>query len=364
MNLTEFADLHLGTTGGGQGLGRAAAVITQTSSIDADRLESMLAAQLWRLADDYDPAIGPLGSTLRGWLLTGGASDLVVDPGARIPMLVVPHHDQRYDLLMFDPAMSEDDAPVVVPVDMPFLVRRTRRSSASRAWLPETGDFRYVVRTSRGWQSFLDEAVEFAAQAREYAVLIAPMPAFVPLAGCLAVSAADDPAAIGTIGVAAIGSAGTRVLTTARHVTAGHERLRVDGQPTRVMADDAVIDCAVLQAPDDVAESVPAGGSLLTFSPRAHEPATFSGASSGPTKTVVRAFDHTLLNPGRLTAVRVYTDADTRHGDSGAALFDADHRLMGFCCERTAFGATVECTTWIWAPQVVDMMKLSSWSSA
>jgi hypothetical protein len=87
-------------------------------------------------------------------------------------------------------------------------------------------------------------------------------------------------------------------------------------------------------------------------------PVSFDGAKSGPVATVVTGTDPAIAAGLRHTAVRVYTQPATAGGDSGAALLDARDRLVGFCSERTGLHAAIGMSTWVWAPQVFDVMDL------
>lgn len=163
--------------------------------------------------------------------------------------------------------------------------------------------------------------------------------------------------AIGTVGMAAVTDVGEAVLTTARHAVAGRTDLYVSGSLTSVIGGSEILDCALLAHPYQVQLDSPGGG-VLDVPPRIQVFASFDGARSGPTETMVRSFDMRIMSEVRNTALCVLTDADTAGGDSGAALYDGDGKLIGFCSERTELGAPFECTSWVWARQVLDVMRL------
>jgi hypothetical protein len=194
---------------------------------------------------------------------------------------------------------------------------------------------------------------------RRYAALVVPAPAFVPMTtqSCLGIRALGEKKAVGTVGVAAVTDVGEAVLTTARHAVVGRDDLYVSGHLTSVVGSSEILDCALLSHPYQVHVGALDGG-VLEVTPRTLEFATFDGARSGPTTTMVRSFDMRLMSAVRNTALCVLTDADTAGGDSGAGLYDSDGKLIGFCSERTEFGAVFECTSWIWAQQVLQMMRL------
>jgi hypothetical protein len=279
-----------------------------------------------------------------------------------VTAMVVPHGGgQRYDLVVFDPGLSTDAEPTRVPVHMPDLLTQVRARQPGlrfEEWLP--GPQR-LSSSSQLWPELLDAALTEASEIRDYAVLVAPAPQLVSTggtgSGCLSVIV--DGSTVGTIGVAAMTATGDSVLTTARHAVTGREDLVVSGHPSRVLAEDVVVDCSALEVSPALKQNVPAPPErLLKLSPRLHERAVFHGARSGVKQTIVTGFDPVLLAYGPHTAVRVYTNADTAGGDSGAALLDSDGHLMGFCCERTAYGAAVQYTSWVWAQQVFDLMGM------
>lgn len=98
---------------------------------------------------------------------------------------------------------------------------------------------------------------------------------------------------------------------------------------------------------------------LLLFPPAEHRPATFDGAASGHKRTMIRAYDRSVLDPNLYLSSKVYTDPDTIAGDSGAALIDSDDRIVGFAVSRTPLGAPLEFSTWAWAEQVLTAHGLA-----
>jgi len=49
---------------------------------------------------------------------------------------------------------------------------------------------------------------------------------------------------------------------------------------------------------------------------------------------------------------RVYTEADTAKGDSGAALIDEDDHIVGFAYGRSPIDSPAQYSSWVWAEQV------------
>lgn len=364
MDLTQFADRHLGARLEEQRRHRPRGDIDEAArfvEIELARLEPMLAARLWYLVDVPDPDDPRVPSRLRRLLVEAGASPDVLARDTMV--MVVPHGDgQLYDLVVFDPGQPADNAPIRVPTNMPDLlaqVRAQRPDLRAEDWLPAP---RRGPSFDRQWPALLDAAMTQASEIRQYAVLVAPVPELVPATGsgtgCLTVAVNGE--TVGTVGVAATTARGEPVLTTARHAVTGCESLVISGHPSRVLAEHVIVDCSTLELSPPLMKCVPSPPKrVLTLSPRLHEVATFFGARSGIKQTIVTGFDPVLLFYGSHTAVRVYTNADTAGGDSGAALMDSDGHLMGFCSERTAFNAAVQFTSWIWALQVFDLMEIN-----
>ncbi|SFW92052.1 hypothetical protein SAMN04489730_8354 [Amycolatopsis australiensis] len=204
-----------------------------------------------------------------------------------------------------------------------------------------------------------EPAMREVGRRRAYAAMVVPAPEFVPMTTqpCLGIRTVGEEDAIGTVGMAAVTDVGEAVLTTARRAVANRADLYISGHLTSVIGSSEIIDCALLTHPYQVHVGSPGRG-VLGVPPRTQVFATFDGARSGPTETMVRSFDMRLMSEVRNTALCVLTDADTAGGDSGASLYDSDGKLIGFCSERTELGAPFECTSWIWARQVLQMMRL------
>lgn len=61
-----------------------------------------------------------------------------------------------------------------------------------------------------------------------------------------------------------------------------------------------------------------------------------------------------MLDPVRYEMSKVYTPRLTARGDSGAALYDSDDRLIGFAFRHTAYNSRLKASVWVWAEQVYD----------
>ncbi|MFT7873110.1 MULTISPECIES: S46 family peptidase [Amycolatopsis] len=346
-------------------------------AVEPDRAELMLAAMLWMRADaiprppisrrafnagfdQQDVLTGRIfnrwrPTPLRDRLRRAGASRRVF---LDVKTLLVPHaNGGRYDLVVLDSGMPPSAEPIVVYFDLfEFTLERGRRISDAEA--------RVLGRAGPRWYGsdifdVFEEAMREVGRRREYAAIVVPAPAFVPMTvqPCLGIRTVGEEDAIGTVGMAAVTDVGEAVLTTARHAVADRTDLYVSGSLTSVIGSSEILDCALLAHPYQVHVDSPSGG-VLDVPPRIQVFASFDGARSGPTKTMVRSFDMRIMSEVRNTALCVLTDADTAGGDSGAALYDGDGKLIGFCSERTELGAPFECTSWVWARQVLNMMRL------
>jgi hypothetical protein len=90
----------------------------------------------------------------------------------------------------------------------------------------------------------------------------------------------------------------------------------------------------------------------LRKTPREPGPAFFDGAKSGLTTTIITTHDPAIIDPQPDELCRVYTDADTAPGDSGAALIDEDDFIAGFARRRSGYNSLVQYSSWVWAEQV------------
>lgn len=95
--------------------------------------------------------------------------------------------------------------------------------------------------------------------------------------------------------------------------------------------------------------------------PGAAEPHRFEGASSGPRSTRIVGADMGVPYTAPGLQLRVHTTPDLNHGDSGAALVNADDCLVGFAFQRTPYGspAPMAFASWIWAASALDDLSLT-----
>jgi len=90
----------------------------------------------------------------------------------------------------------------------------------------------------------------------------------------------------------------------------------------------------------------------LRITPNLYRFATFDGASSGPKRTRISSFDPAIVDPDPDELARVYTEADTARGDSGAALIDGDDFIVGFARRISGYDSPIQYSSWTSAVMV------------
>ncbi|MGH7133360.1 MAG: hypothetical protein ACREJO_15615 [Phycisphaerales bacterium] len=168
-----------------------------------------------------------------------------------------------------------------------------------------------------------------------------------------------------TVGCLVRNSSGRKGVTTARHLIGTGAvvgtYVDVNGNRGKVVEEDVITDSIFVEVS---AIAPPAAATGLNWclsgtAPRPYAPATFHGATSGTQTTAMSAADPGLLTYSPYRQARIYTAPVTNPGDSGAALIeDSSDMIIGFAHERTAPGAYVEWSSWIWADSVVQALRL------
>jgi hypothetical protein len=301
-------------------------------------------------------------------------SHALIDSGARYAALdivrtvVVPHGGgSLFDLVIFDPWRSPYEDPIVVPTRIPNYLESSSRFNRGRGSRDPSGrspKAQVIKHLSRLMGGSPDDtggvvatAIDEFAVSRPFTTVVVGAPDF-EQTGWPSVICPNG--TVGTIGVRAIDPRGDKVLTTANHVVDGVAGLSVCGQSVSVVDSNLVVDVATLSDPGGVQLRVPCCVCGPANVPGYAAPASFRGAGSGPgtISTVVTGTDPAIAADLRHTAVRICTRPDTVGGDSGAALLDAQDRLVGFCSERTGMAAPIGMSTWVWAEQVFNITDL------
>jgi hypothetical protein len=73
---------------------------------------------------------------------------------------------------------------------------------------------------------------------------------------------------------------------------------------------------------------------------------------SGVKQVRVREWDPSIVDPSPDELIRVYTEPDTRVGDSGAALISQDDFIVGFARRITGRNAAIQYSSWTYALMV------------
>lgn len=259
-------------------------------------------------------------------------------PGAGIAPVVVRHAGgTRHDLVLLDPSFR-GRRPRVVEVVMD-----------AKGYAPTVAAERLGVDAL-----VLQEALDEAARVGRFALLLAPFPKTVPVAGSASVSAFSVEADGHKVATTGVSVPGPRLaFTTALHAVTGKASIEVDGHAARVAVEHAATDSCLLEVPEGppVPEWTHAGP-LRALSPRQNEEVRFFGASSGAMTTRVTGWDISILAAQEVVGSKVYTPPDTAPGDSGAALFDAADHVLGFAVYVTGRRELIRYSAWVWADQV------------
>jgi hypothetical protein len=136
----------------------------------------------------------------------------------------------------------------------------------------------------------------------------------------------------------------------------------VDGRKGVVKGEDLMSDSVFIQltfSPGEHLSVRATKGWLQGEAPRLGALAAFDGATSQHVVTAVSAQDPGVTHYSQYTQSRVYTQAVTNPGDSGAALIEESTDLIiGFAKDRTEAGALIEWSSWIWADSVFTALDV------
>jgi hypothetical protein len=301
-------------------------------------------------------------ATVFWWLFTKSPAYLetVYQLGAAIdarPVVVCHAEGTRFDLLLLDPQRGDDWAALQLDG------QRTPVRMAS----PDVSEERLsgVLR-----RADLVDAVEPAtllASARELAALsqfgvaVATAPEEIPTC---AVSPSVPLLPADGMPVATLGAflsddegsaADTCIVTTVDHALKGDwQRLTVGGAPLDVIARHPESDSCLLRVKRSLLDGRQRSGlrGPLRTVPTAYQFATFDGAASGPKRVRVMDWDPSIVDPSADELVRIYTEADTRVADSGAALIDENDFIVGFARRVTGYNAPIQYSLWTYALMV------------
>jgi hypothetical protein len=273
--------------------------------------------------------------------------------------IVVGHADgTRFDLLLLDPRRRKRLAGIQLKGDQTSA--RLISSSLPRERLNS------VLRRSGLGDSLETETLLTSAQelagSSEFGVAIVNAPREIPtcaLSPAVSLRSADNNP------VATLGSFLTDtdmehtdvcLATTAEHALGQRPRaLVIDGFPLEVVRRHKSTDSCLVRVNRSILDGRQRNGlkgPLQGKAPRLYSRATFDGATSGPTPTRITAFMPEIFDPPPGEKCKVYTEADTAMGDSGAALIDEDDFIVGFAYQRSSYESPLQFSSWVWAEQV------------
>lgn len=278
------------------------------------------------------------------------------------PVVVSHAEGTRFDLLLLEPRRRKRMSALpleIVPSFRGFRLSDLQRldNLLRRSHLDDALESRTLA----------DSALELAASTR-FGVAIVNAPPEVPtcaLSPAVSLqSATNDP--IATLGSFLTDIEGTAVntclATTANHALGRRSRtLTIDGNALEVVRRHNRSDSCLVRVHSSILDGRQQSGLAgpLHGTPRLYDYATFDGAASGVTRTRITSFDTAIVDPQPDEMCRVYTDADTAKGDSGAALIDENDFIVGFAWRRSRYDAPVQFSSWVWAEQVYLAHRLS-----
>jgi hypothetical protein len=302
-------------------------------------------------------AVGVFAANALGMLLDHDGGKQILGQSLRpdVRKLIVYHGDKglRSSILILDPSLDENDAPVLPQTnwspDLVDLARHIFDHSLIPTALPALDS---------------DDAIEALWIGRPR-IVIAPAPTMID-------TCVRRPAGTVTCGVksSAVGayardSTGNPGVTVCYHGTGGTgTELSIDHVTRKVSLESQALDtCFVPIGNQDVPVVPPplfaARGLLAARAPGAQERHTFwSEASKALVEARITAADFGLPQPTPQRQLCVYTDPVTNYGDSGGALLNDDDQLVGFSFQRTPFDRSLQYSTWIWAHSAFEELKL------
>jgi hypothetical protein len=272
--------------------------------------------------------------------------------------VVVGHADgTRFDLLLLDRQRGGDWAALRLDGPQTLIGMASPDVSEERlSGVLRRADLADAVAPA----TLLASARELAASS-QFGVAVVTAPEEIPtcaVSPCVPVLRADG-APVATLGAFLSDDEGsaadTCVVTTVDHVLkAGWQGLTVDGAPLDVIARHHESDSCLLRVKKSLLDGRQRSGlkGPLLSVPTQFEFATFDGAASMVKRVRVREWDPSIVDPSADELVRVYTEADTRVADSGAALIDDDDFIIGFARRVTGYDAAVQYSVWTYALMV------------
>jgi hypothetical protein len=270
------------------------------------------------------------------------------------PVVVAYADATRFDLLFLDPFYEGEPYGLFLGA--------TGTATAVSSHEPDLGVLDRLLQRS-GMSAGLTPAIlagtsaELAAN-REFGMAVARAPEQTETCSLSpAVTLVDDDnEVVATLGTVLQTGKHGWIATTANHavpakatsVKAGNSSLRVVRRHSE--SDSCLLEIA--RALIEEHEQKGLAGPLRGLPPTQYAPATFFGGSSMYVLTHIHGYDPSVIDPQADEMSKIYTDADTAPGDSGAALIDSQDKILGFSLRRSRYGARIRFSVWVWAEQV------------
>jgi hypothetical protein len=397
--IADFADDYLGAAEGAD-LGNAGAAARAIAErVGAEAAVPLIATTLWQTLI-RSPAFARVLSE----------ADLRVEETEGREIMIVGHPiaegvRPRYDLVILDAALR-DERPVTVDPD-------PSAHELAAGWEVLEEDQR-AYRELHPEADLVDDfnVVQEALAADEFRVLIAGLPRQIATASAEMLSVAAFPAPAWTVrrhdasqtaadvasaeyataGLIEANADGVLGVTVPHHLLAGtgatapvpaKTSVWVTNMLGEVVSSDIPSDSCFVRLPrtsrsEGIINAAPSYGGRGTIEvqevrkvnvegptgllsgifPRQGEPTVFEGALSGRQIVRITAWSPDLLLAPPWSQCKVFTEARTGGGDSGAALRDFEGQLVGFAFGRTEYDEIPEYSSWIWAESVVRAHRL------
>jgi hypothetical protein len=302
----------------------------------------------------------------------------------RSELMIVTHDDgHAHNLMILDPTFSASAPVAIQGIDL-------SRDDFERSWAKwRASSERYIngqvsVSANRftslqRYQDTLDElgADELYQIGDEmgFQILISKLPEQVYThtkteiaSAAIGVSPRPGTAPTSTVGAAVIDKSGRSGVTICLHaiedaigksnIQIGKTLVEIGGEIGIVQSVDPLSDSCFVEVDLSSKYKFTSAEPLAGKSPR-NEDGKFSGLASGAGQTAfVQSWSPDIPIYEPRSQLKVFTDAVTNPGDSGAPLLDSDGHIIGFSFYRTMINKEPSFSCWIWADSVFQSHNL------
>ncbi len=306
---------------------------------------AMLATNFWRawLASEHAEAI----------LRRHGASRVGM---ARRKTIIVPRPSlDQFDLIVFDPGLRAEFAPVAIKLNTLLTVQELQFGARLAA-------------TDEGLRHLWEQAPQAATKSfmngdQPYAVVLASSPRverlFVPSQPLDVFDASIAEHSTAGVVVEDLTKQGRIGVTAALHgISETAVSVTVDGKPGTVVRPHPVTDSVFIEVARPACAAATAKGVMTGLAPRGSQRANFIGTVSKNRTTTIVGWDPQVPTPSTHRQACIYTGRDAQPGNSGCALVTDDGWIAGFAFERTLPGQSPVQCSWVWAESVLNGLKV------